>query len=266
MGTPAWLTRYPVAHRGLHNERRLENTLPAFEHAVAHGFAVELDVRITADGKVAVFHDAHLERLTHATGPVADMEMSGLSHVRFRNAPGAIPSLDEALDTIGGRRPVFIELKTDRKDRDRLVDAVLETVARHDGPVALMSFDHGAIHRVRKLAPEIARGLVVDRFGREENPHMSWPARVAHRHLLGAIPAVPHFVAADIGMLPASVPMLLRHFLNVRLFVWTVRTDEERALAAGWTDQIIFEEPPADGVDALREIAHGLDDLLSPEM
>lgn len=264
MGSPAWLTRYPVAHRGLHNDRRLENTLPAIDHAVARGFAVEIDVRITADDKVAVFHDARLERLTHGSGSVADLPMSELAHAGFRNAPGAIPSFDEALNAVGGRRPVFIELKTDWTARDRLVSAVLETVARYDGPVALMSFDHAAIHRVRKLAPDIPRGLVVGRFDRAEFSHLSWQARVAHRLLIGAIPAVPQFIAVDLAILPASIPLLLRHFLNVPLFAWTVRTDEERALAGGWSDQIIFEEPKAEGMDALREIAHGLDELLSP--
>ncbi len=66
-----WLTARPIAHRGYHDraQRRIENTLPAAEAAIAHNFAIECDLQATADGRVVVFHDDVLDRLTEPTGP-----------------------------------------------------------------------------------------------------------------------------------------------------------------------------------------------------
>ena len=51
------------AHRGLWNETLPENSMGAFENAVAHGYGIELDVHLSSDGKVMVFHDDTLTRM-----------------------------------------------------------------------------------------------------------------------------------------------------------------------------------------------------------
>ena len=66
----AWLTERPIAHRGLHdgNVAVMENSLSAFEAAIAGGYAIECDVMLSKDRVPVVFHDASLERVTGATG------------------------------------------------------------------------------------------------------------------------------------------------------------------------------------------------------
>jgi glycerophosphoryl diester phosphodiesterase len=62
--------RLVIAHRGASAEAP-ENTLPAFETAIRRGAdAIELDVRLTADGAPVVIHDATLDRTTNQSGPV----------------------------------------------------------------------------------------------------------------------------------------------------------------------------------------------------
>ena len=80
MPAPSWLTARPIAHRGLHDAARgvVENTLPAFEAAVAGNYAIELDVQPSADGEAVVFHDETLDRLTEARGPVAALTTAAL--------------------------------------------------------------------------------------------------------------------------------------------------------------------------------------------
>jgi len=58
----AWLRNTPIAHRGLHDSTRDENSLGAFANAISHGYAVELDVRLTKDGVPVVIHDSKLDR------------------------------------------------------------------------------------------------------------------------------------------------------------------------------------------------------------
>src|SRR3954454_5363499 len=73
--------RVPVgfAHRGGAGEAP-ENTLPAFEAAVALGYRyLETDVHLTRDGVLVAFHDALLERVTDGTGSVAGIESAALA-------------------------------------------------------------------------------------------------------------------------------------------------------------------------------------------
>src|SRR5690349_25553 len=57
---PEWLTKRPIAHRGLHDRERPENTCAAFEAALARDYPIELDVHVLPDGEVVVFHDDDL--------------------------------------------------------------------------------------------------------------------------------------------------------------------------------------------------------------
>jgi glycerophosphoryl diester phosphodiesterase len=63
-----WLIERPVAHRGLHGNGVIENTLGAARAAVDANCAIEVDVQLTADNEVVVFHDDTLDRLTQRRG------------------------------------------------------------------------------------------------------------------------------------------------------------------------------------------------------
>ena len=70
-----FLTQSFIAHRGLHNinENIPENTLKAFKNAIKNNYAIELDVHILKDGKVIVFHDKTLFRMTGVNKKIKDM-------------------------------------------------------------------------------------------------------------------------------------------------------------------------------------------------
>src|ERR671932_1315469 len=80
-----WLMRTPIAHRGLHAaaDGRPENSLAAFDRACALGFPAELDVRLTRDGRVVVFHDRVLRRLTGAGGRVEERDAAEVRALRL---------------------------------------------------------------------------------------------------------------------------------------------------------------------------------------
>ena len=119
------LAAHPViAHRGSSAEAP-ENTLPAFEAAVRRGAdAIELDVRLTADGAPVVIHDATLDRTTDGTGPVSSQTLADLRAVDagrnftpdggrthpYRGRGTQIPTLGEVLWTFP-RMSVLLEIK-----------------------------------------------------------------------------------------------------------------------------------------------------------
>src|SRR3954466_13407125 len=109
-----WLVRTPIAHRGLHAafEGRPENSLAAFAHCCALGFPAELDVRLSRDGEVVVFHDRALQRLTGAAGRVEERDAAQLRAPRLLGPDERVPLLAEVLELVGGRVPLLVELKS----------------------------------------------------------------------------------------------------------------------------------------------------------
>jgi glycerophosphoryl diester phosphodiesterase len=243
MAAPAWLTARPIAHRGYHDAAagRIENTLPAAEAAIAKNFAVECDLQLTADGAAVVFHDDTLDRLMRATGAVDRKTLGEIRAARFRDSDATVPTLDELLDLVDGRVPLVIEFKSKRTGDRRLETAVAPMLAGYDGPVAVMSFDPASVAALRRLVPDLPRGLTADRYAAEDWPELTPAVRFRSRYLLDAPMAMPHFIAYDVKALPASIPLALRHFFGLPLLTWTVRTAEDRATAREWADQIIFE-------------------------
>lgn len=243
MNGPSWLAARPVAHRGYHDRKagRIENTIPAAEAAIARGFAIECDLQLTRDDVPVVFHDDTLDRLTTATGPVAARTLAELKLIALRGTDAPIPTLEELLAVIRGRVPLFAEFKS-RFDRNRRLEQLAAPViSAYSGPVAVMSFDPDSMLALKKLAPDLPRGMVADSFTHEEWKTIPSLRRLALRHLAAAPLVMPSFIAYGVHDLPADAPLLLRHF-GVPLLTWTVRTDADRATARRYADQVIFED------------------------
>ena len=178
-----WLTARPIAHRGYHDRgaRRIENTLPAAEAAIARNFAIECDLQPTADGRIVVFHDDTLDRLTEASGPVDTRTLAELRAIRLHDSDAGIPTLEELLDLVDGRVPLVIELKS-RWDGDRRLErAVAPILADYSGPAAVMSFDPMSMVAMRRLAPSPAARHDRLRFSDQAPTRATCPGRRASR-------------------------------------------------------------------------------------
>lgn len=242
MARPDWLIERPVAHRGLHGNGLIENTLGACRAAMEAGYANEVDIQLTADNEVVVFHDDTLDRLTDATGPLAARTLAELKQVAIRGSNERIPTLQELLDTVAGRTPLVIELKSNWDGSDRLAARTAEILRGYKGPAAVMSFDPQVVMALRKHAPGLTRGIVAERY--YDDPEWA-PLGAARKFQFGNLLHIhrtrPHFVAYSVRDLPAFAPLAARYILGMKLLTWTVRTDAERARARRWANQMIFE-------------------------
>lgn len=245
MADLSWLTARPVAHRGLHDAKAgcIENTPSAIAAAVARGFAVEIDVHLSADGRVFAYHDAVLGRLTEGTGAVSACTLKELQAVPFKATADRIPSLEDVLDIMGGKTPLVVEVKSHFEARQTdLVEAVAKVLAPYRGPVAVMSFDPRMVEDFRAVAPDLTRGIVSDRAVNPEDYDTLSPEERQALATFAFLPtAQPHFAAYWVKLLPDAVSRLLRDELKLPLLTWTVRTPEDRARAAAHADQMIFE-------------------------
>jgi glycerophosphoryl diester phosphodiesterase len=238
-----WLTARPVAHRGLHDaaNRVIENTASAFAAAIAGNYAIECDLRISADGEAMVYHDAALGRLASGSGSLAEMRAADLQRMPFKQTGDRMLTLGELCDLVGGHATLLLEMKSSFDGDRRLAMRVAEVLKKYAGPVAAMSFDPNELRALRGLAPGLPRGIVAERwYTQEEWRHLSAGQRRVVGNLLHGFRTRPHFVAYSVRDLPATAPLLARYVFGLPLLAWTVRDQSDRRRAR-WADQMIFE-------------------------
>ncbi|MGJ3264608.1 MAG: glycerophosphodiester phosphodiesterase family protein [Salinarimonas sp.] len=242
---PGWLVARPIAHRGLHDRAAgvLENSLSAARAAVARGYAIELDVQLTADGEAMVFHDHDLSRLVGHTGSVHETMARALAAMPLVGAADGEgpPSLADFLALVAGRVGLVVEIKS-RFDADmRLTHRTLEVLSGYDGPYVVESFDPDVVAEVRRIAPYVPRGIVAEtRWAHPDWAFLSPERKHALGNLLHFDATRPHFLSWQVADLVNGPPFLLRR-LGIPVTAWTVRDETARALAREHADQIVFE-------------------------
>jgi len=230
---PEWLTARPIAHRGLHTlPHAPENSLAAFAAAVDAGFPIELDVRLLTDGKVAVFHDYDLARLTGAAGPLTARSANDIRALRLLGTDEPIPLLSEGLDLVAGGVPLLVEIKSDPADPSSvgpLERATLEALAGYTGAFAVQSFSPATVAYLAARAPQIVRGQLAsdDRWRADADD-------AEHE------PPLPDFIAYHLRALPTPLSSALRA-RGVPLLAWTIQTPEQQRRAVEVADNYIFE-------------------------
>ena len=193
------------AHRGLHTEDGSvpENSLPAFRAAAEAGYAVEMDVHLTADDRLVVFHDDTLERMCGVQGVIDDFTLAELRALRLGKTDCVIPTFAEALEALGGRVPLLLEVKRGHDNR-RLCALTLEALRTYTGPYCVESFDPTIVAWFRRNAPDILRGQL-SQPPKEYGTALSKPAAAIVGNVLTNVIARPQFIAYKIGPKPLSV-------------------------------------------------------------
>jgi glycerophosphoryl diester phosphodiesterase len=236
--TPSWLTTTPIAHRGLHSgdSQVPENSLAAFRAAADAGYAIELDVQITSDGQLVVLHDEDLERMTGVKGLVSDKPAAEVTKLRLLDSTETVPALAEVLDTVGGRVPIYVEIKNPGAV-GALEDAVAAELGRAKAPVVVMSFNPFSLARIAEKAPSVPRGQLSGSFRGEP---LEWWKKLLLGNLLLNWKSRPDFIAYQLEGLP-STGVSLQKRRGRPLVVWTADTRKEYDRAKGLGDNVIFE-------------------------
>jgi len=224
-----------IAHRGLHTPDKAvpENSLPAFRAAVMLGFGVELDVHITSDGELVVFHDDTLARACGVERRIEDMTWEELRELRVFGTEHRIPLLSEVLELVAGREPIIVELKHGPRDRE-LCEKAREMLKKYSGVYCIESFDPRIVRWFRRNAPEVLRGQLSARPS-----ELADGAGRLNAFLIGSLLtnflSRPHFIAYKIG--PRPFTLKLCRSLGAPIFSWTSRDFGNESTS----DVIIFE-------------------------
>ena len=232
------------AHRGLHDAAAgiPENSLAAFRRAVEAGYGIELDLHLTTDGQLAVFHDDTLDRDCGVSGRVEEKSYDELLEYRLLGTEERIPLFSQVLEIVGGRIPLIIEVKY-QKNYAALCAAMMEELKDYAGEYCVESFHPLVIRWMQKNHPEIARGLLADRYvtGETGMRHNSLPTWLSQEILYNWL-LKPDFIAYN--YLTAEKTRLLalsRRLWHTPCVAWTVRQQEKEPLALARFDAVIFE-------------------------
>lgn len=240
---PNWLTKTPVAHRGLHDIALgvPENSRPAFTRAIEAGYAIELDVRITGDNQVVVFHDEDLGRLCGRDGMVSAMTLAEMKALKLLGTEETVPSFRDLLDLVKGAVPLLVELKKNKSEPAGILEGSVARMLQHyPGPFAIQSFSPRTVKWFQRNAPEILRGQIATDLA-SMGKGLGWFTRLQLNRALMHGYGEPDFLAYDVRDLPSEITAAARR-RGLPVISWTVRTPGERARAAAHADNVIFED------------------------
>lgn len=223
---PSWIVDKPFAHRGLHDAaaRIPENTIAAFDAAIASGYAIELDVRQVRDGALVVFHDSDLNRACGIDRELSDLAWEDVKQTGIFGTEHRIPLLDEVLALTAGRVPLLVELKKDGAHRgiERALD---ETLSGYKGPFAVQSFSPTALRWFRKHGVGAPLGHVAGPLTDED---ITTLRKLSSRWLLGALVSRPDFINYDLRAMPSAWVDIVSRLASLPVICWTVKTDDDK--------------------------------------
>lgn len=224
----------PIAHRGLWRDGIDENTLEAINAAAEAGLAAEIDVRLSGDGVPVVYHDTTTLRLGGEEAKVSELSASELKASGTPNN-GTIPTLREALEEVGGRVPLLVEVKQEGPVGE-LETATAVALGQAQAQAAVQSFNPRSVGWFRRNDPERLRGMLSAAFN--ETP-MHPAVKALLRSHLPTVCTRPDFIGYDIEALPHRYTENVARMLGIPLIGWTVRSPHMREGVA--VARIIFE-------------------------
>lgn len=228
------------AHRGLHGDGVPENSLAAFSAAVSAGYGIELDVQLSHDGEVMVFHDYTLTRMTGDERKLSELSAAELSALRLAETEQKIPTFAEVLETVGGRVPLLVELKGENTDT-ALCDKLTEMLKNYCGSYCIESFNPVLVRGMQKRLPEAYCGLLYTNVVRDKHKHDALHLAITAM-ALNCI-CKPHFIAFNEQDRDAFPVRLATRLWHAPKFVWTVRGKAAIDKAHACGERAIFEAP-----------------------
>ncbi len=229
-------THQMYAHRGLHAPGIPENSLAAFAAAKKLDVGVELDVQLSLDGEVMVFHDATLHRMCACDKELSELTAEQLAACSLSGTEEHIPTLSQALESLKGL-PVICEIKAVNGVRNveqlcRKTEAILRT---YPGRYCIESFSPFAVRWFYKHAPDIVRGQLVN-IPKKPELHTLLAANLCFNFL-----GRPDFIACNFRDRPTPGMRAVRA-MRTPFFAWTPRGEEQIAQAERRFDTLIFEQ------------------------
>jgi len=244
VGTQADMSAFErvyIAHRGYFDNAGPcpENSLAAFRRAVEKGYGIELDVQLTSDNKLVVFHDASLLRMCNVDKILHECTFKELQQYRLANSNEKIPLFTDVLSLVAGAVPLVVEVKP-AGDVLKTTETMYSQMKDYKGVYCMESFHPLAVAWFKKYAPQVVRGQLSMNFFKDEKERGFWEKFVLSNLLLNWL-AGPQFIAYNHQHADQFSYRLCRKISKVKNVAWTIRSQEELEKAKEVFSVIIFD-------------------------
>lgn len=233
-----FLERALIAHRGLHDiEFGIpENSIKAFEKAIEKGYIIELDVHLTRDKEIVVFHDDDLKRLCNIDKKIKNLDYNEINNLSLLNTNSFIPKFVDVLNLVNGKVPILIELKYDNKI-GLLESEIAKVLDKYTGDFAIQSFNPLSLLWFRINRRNIIRGQLMSKYN---NTKMNIVKKFFLKNMLLNFFTNPHFISCDVHNTPIEHVKKIRK--KRKVLGWTIKSIIEYDKYCKEYDNLICEK------------------------
>lgn len=209
-----------IAHKGVHNSKIPENTIPSFIKCVDKNYIIELDIHILKDKTIVVYHDFNLKRLTNKNKIIETESYEHLSKLKIKNRY-TIPTLKQVMHIVNGKVPILIELK-DVDNNSIFEEELVNLLDNYNGAFAIQSVNPFVVDWFIKNKKDYIVGIVI--------------YNDTNYKLIKKYVDKVDFISINKKELPTKLKIK-----NKLLFGWTIKTKEEYDKYIEYCDNLICE-------------------------
>lgn len=232
----SWMKGY-CAHRGLHNKEMgvEENSPSAFQLAIDAGLNIEMDIRITKDEQLIVFHDGDGKRMLKIEENIENLTLTDILTANIGSSQDKVMTFREFLEMVSGNVGLIIEIKATSKN-DRVCQLCSETLDGYSGNFSICSFRPEIVRWFAKNRKHFIRGQLIENILTDKR--YTWIVRILQTFNGFAFLVRPNFLSVEYRH--------ARFFTWIRMFggilsVWTIRDQKSMDKYRQKADAIIFE-------------------------
>lgn len=211
MNKTNFLLNKPIAHRGIHY-KYIENTLPAFTEAIKRNYIIELDIRLTKDKKIIVFHDHNLKRIFEINRNIKDLTYKEIKKYKY------IPTLEETLNIIDKQVPIIIDIK----ETTNIYKPLTKILDNYKGKFTIQSFNPLILYYFKIKRPKYIRGYLIHNH-------------FYTKHILSVLK--PNYIGTNLN----NLNNLSKYRKKYILLGYTIKTKKEYSKYKEYADNFIYD-------------------------
>lgn len=224
-----------IAHRGLHKGVEIpENSLLAFQNAVEKNYGIELDITISKDNQIVVFHDETLNRLCNVNGNIEEFDYAFLKELKLYETDEYIPLFSEVLKIVDSKVFLFIEIKK-HKNIGVLENILSSLLENYKDKYYICSFEKNILTWFRKNKSVIKRGLIFEPL------NIKFQKYNKLIFLYKYFKTKPNFISLEYSLFNSDIHKFCKK-KNLFVSVWTIDSKEKYQKVNSLVDALIFEE------------------------
>ena len=216
-----------IAHRGLFNNEDVpENSLKAFKKAVDNDYGIELDVQLTTDNRLVVFHDDSLKRMTGIDKELIDCSYDELCTYKLLDTDEQIPLFEDVLKVLKPTTPLVIEIKATGPYIET-TKGVVEMMKEYDGLYNIESFNPFVVKYLKDNEPQIIRGQLSYNYLKDSDSKLNPVMKFILTYLLMNFINRPDYIAYECLNTSNLSFQIISRLYKAECIAWTIKSQKQ---------------------------------------